>query len=51
MKTLTGKEYGDLFSEPVDGLLRSYPINLTEASDIVLPKRNLKYHKNSLGRA
>ena len=51
MKTLTGKEYGDLFSEPVDGLLRSYPINLTEASDIVLPKRNLKYHKYSFGRA
>ena len=51
MKTLTGKEYGDLFSEPVDGPLRSYPIHLTEPPDIVLPKRNLKYHKYSFGRA
>ena len=33
MKVLTGKEYGELFSEPVDDDCLSYPVNMTEASE------------------
>ena len=51
MKALTGKEYGELFSEPVDDTCLSYPVNMTEASDIVLPKRTQRSHKYSYGRA
>ncbi len=51
MKKLTGKEYGDLFSETVDSALLSYPVNLAEASDCILPKRKAKSHKYSYGRA
>ena len=51
MKVLTGKEYGELFSEPVDDDCLSYPVNMTEASDIILPNRTQKSHKYSYGRA
>lgn len=51
MKVLTGKEYGELFSEPVDESIWSYPVNLAEASDFILPERKLRSHKYSYGRA
>ena len=51
MKKLTGREYGELFSETVGDSLQSYPVNLSEATDFVLPKRKLRNHKYSFGRA
>ena len=51
VKILTGKEYGEMFSEPVNDDLLSYPVKMTEASDCVLPKRKSKSHKYSYGRA
>jgi len=51
MRTLTGKEYGELFSEPVDDTLLSYPVLLAEASDFTLPPRKARSHKYSYGRA
>ncbi len=51
MKKLTGREYGERFSEPVDEQLLSYPVTLAEASDFLLPKRKARSHKYSYGRA
>lgn len=51
MKVLTGREYGELFSETVDDSLQAYPVNLSEAADFVLPKRERRNHKYSFGRA
>lgn len=51
MKTITGKEYGEMFSEPVDDDLLSYPVHLAQPSDFHLPGRRTKSHKYSYGRA
>jgi NAD(P)H-hydrate epimerase len=51
MKIITGEKYGELFSDAVDETLLSYPVNLTEATDVTLPKRNIRSHKYSFGRA
>ena len=51
MMTLTGKEYGERFSEPVNEELLSYSVRLAEEGDFALPKRKPRSHKYSYGRA
>ncbi len=45
MRKLTGKEYGELFSETGDDALLDYPIHLAEMSNLILPGRKTSSYK------
>ena len=51
MRTITGKEYGERFSDQVSEALFDAGISLAEKGDYALPKRSSRSYKYSYGRA